>query len=110
MDTSSEGRENAGVARPLVTVNKQGRITLPIDTRRRLGLHEGRQLEVVVDGGEIRLRPATVVPAEDAWAYTPEALRSLRRALEHVTAGRVFRSSPEDLERRVRAQRRRKRR
>ncbi|TMC77458.1 MAG: AbrB/MazE/SpoVT family DNA-binding domain-containing protein [Chloroflexi bacterium] len=59
---------------------------LPAEIRRRLGIRTGSQLEVKVVDNAINLRPATVIPEEDRWAYTPEALASLRRAL---AAGRV---------------------
>ena len=76
--------------RTVVAVNKQGRITLPSDVRRALGLHDGSQLEVKMADDVIELRPAVVIPEEDRWAYTPEALASLKRALAHIEAGRVF--------------------
>ena len=78
-------------------MNSQGRVTLPASARRKLGLTEGAQLEVAVDENSITLRPAYLVPAEDAWAYTPESMASIRRALADVQAGRVYQLSPEDL-------------
>lgn len=98
------------MARSLVTVNRQGRITLPAAVRRQMRLEEGRQLEVVVSHGEVRLRPAAVVPAEDAWAHTAENIAAIREALAHVSAGRVFPSSAENLESRVQRIRRGRRR
>ncbi len=85
-----------------MTVNKQGRITLPIEARRRLDLCEGRQLEVDVDEREIRLRPLVAVPIEDAWLYTRENVASIRRSLAHIAAGRTFTASAGQLEQRVR--------
>lgn len=85
------------MARTLVAVNAQGRLTLPADVRRRLRLREGSQLEVAVEDDRITLRPAQVIPAEDAWAYTPESLAGIRRALEDVRAGRVYTVTEEDL-------------
>ena len=85
------------MTRTLVAVNRQGRITLPAAIRRRLGILEGTQLEVRADDAEVTLRPTTTIPAEDRWAYTPEALASLKRALADIKAGRVYRLSPEDL-------------
>jgi AbrB family looped-hinge helix DNA binding protein len=79
------------VARTLVAVNAQGRVTLPAEVRRKLHLREGSQLEVAVQDDRITLRPAQVIPAEDAWAYTPENRAGIRRALEDVKAGRVYR-------------------
>src|SRR5437879_5684933 len=78
------------MARSVVAVNRQGRITLPVDVRRRLGITEGTQLEVKVESNTVQLRRASVIPDEDRWAYTPAAIASLRRALADVKAGRVF--------------------
>lgn len=86
------------MARRLVAVNRQGRLTLPVDVRRKLGIGEGSQLEVRVHGGALELRPTAVIPAEDRWAYTPEALASLKRAIADIQAGRVYRLGPRDLE------------
>lgn len=87
------------MARTLVAVNPQGRVTLPADVRRKLRIAPGSQLEVGIDGDRVTLRPARIVPAEDAWAYKPEELAGIRRALEDVRAGRVYRMSIDHLER-----------
>lgn len=83
----------------LVAMNAQGRVTLPADIRKRLRLAEGDRLEVSLDEDRITLRPARVVAAEDAWAYTAENLRGIRRALDDIAAGRTYRLSWEELER-----------
>ncbi len=87
------------MGRTTVAVNAQGRITLPAAARRSLGLADGSQLEVRVEENEIRLRPARLVIAEDAWAYTPESLASIKRSLADIAAGRVFELTTTDLER-----------
>jgi AbrB family looped-hinge helix DNA binding protein len=87
------------MGRTTVAVNAQGRVTLPAAARRSLGLTDGAQLEVRVEENEIRLRPARVVLAEDAWAYTPESLASIKRSLADIAAGRVFAMTTDDLER-----------
>ena len=76
--------------RTVVAMNDQGRITLPAQIRRALGLHQGSQLDVKVTDDVIELRRSAVIPEEDRWAYTPEAIASLKRALADVKAGRVF--------------------
>ncbi len=80
-----------------MAVNAQGRVTLPVDVRKQLHLTEGDQLEVALENDLITLRPTRVVAAEDAWAYTAESLRSIRRALADVRAGRVYQVTEEDL-------------
>lgn len=87
------------MVRSTVAVNGQGRITLPADARRSLGLTAGAELEVRVEENEIRLRPARMVIAEDAWAYTPDSLASIKRSLEDIAAGRVFALTTAELER-----------
>jgi len=91
------------MVRSVVAMNKQGRVTLPASARRQLGLTDGAQLEVAVDDSSITLRPAKVVLAEDAWAYTPENLAGIRRALDDARAGRVYRLSWDDLEKAIRS-------
>lgn len=86
------------MGRATVAVNAQGRITLPAETRRELGLADGTQLEVRIEDNEIRLRPARVVVAEDAWAYTAESLASIRRSLADIAAGRLFELTTAQLE------------
>jgi antitoxin PrlF len=46
------------------TVTSRGRITIPTEVRRRLGLEEGDQVEFIVEEGRTILRaiPATHVP------------------------------------------------
>jgi len=85
------------MARTLVAVNDQGRLTLPAAVRRQLGIGGGTQLEVSVQDHEIKLRPATVIPVEDRWAYTPEAIASLKHALADVKAGYVFQLTEDEL-------------
>lgn len=85
------------MARTLVAVNAQGRVTLPADVRKKLHIGEGSHLEVAVEKDRIMLRPAQLIPAEDAWAHTPENLAGIRRALEDVRAGRVYTVTEEDL-------------
>lgn len=80
-----------------MAVNRQGRLTLPADVRRHFGIGEGTQLEVRVQDRSIELRPTAVVPEEDRWAYTPEALASLKRALADIKAGYVFELSEAEL-------------
>lgn len=85
------------MSRSLVALNAQGRVTLPADVRRKLRLNPGDQLEVAVDEDRITLRPARVLIAEDAWAYTAESLSSIRRALDDIRDGRVYPASEADL-------------
>lgn len=79
-------------------MNKQGRITVPASARRALRLGDEVQFEVEVKDDALILRPAFVIPREDAWAYTPDHLASMRRADEDIAAGRVYRMTKSALE------------
>ena len=75
----------------VVSMNKQGRITVPAAARRALHVEDEAQFEMEVTDDALILRPAFVIPREDAWAYTPEHLESMRRSEEDIAAGRVYR-------------------
>ena len=80
-----------------VTVSESGRLTLPADVRRQLGLEGETEMEVEVDaqGDAVVLRPAVVLRREDAWAYHPEHRELLAQAHADSREGRVRRLSEE---------------
>lgn len=84
--------------RTRVAINAQGRVTLPAHVRRRLHLGEGDQLDVAVEDDRITLRPARVLIAEDAWAYTAENISGIRQALDDIRDGRVVTMTYEELD------------
>jgi AbrB family looped-hinge helix DNA binding protein len=83
----------------IVSVNAQGRMTIPASIRRQLGIEGEGTLIVDVEDGKMIARPGFVVPAEDAWAYTPEHLERLARARADAAAGRVLQVGPDELRR-----------
>lgn len=64
----------------IVTLNDQGKLTIPDAMRKALHLAAGDQLELEIQGGELILRPVLVVLREDAWAYMPEHRAHVREA------------------------------
>jgi AbrB family looped-hinge helix DNA binding protein len=82
-----------------VTISETGRLTLPAEVRRALGLEGETELEVEVDpqSEEIILRPAVVLRREDAWAYTSEHRELLSRAHADSREGRVRQVSEDEL-------------
>ena len=80
----------------LVAMNPQGRITVPASARQLLHVEGETQFEMEATEREIVLRPALVIPREDAWAYTPEHLASLQRAIQQVNEGRLRPASERD--------------
>ena len=83
----------------IVIMNGQGRLTVPAETRRELGVEGETEFEVEVDKDQdaLVLRPALVLRREDAWAYTPEHRKRLARAHEDSRKGRVRQLTEEEL-------------
>jgi AbrB family looped-hinge helix DNA binding protein len=73
----------------VVSMNSQGRVTIPAAARKLLRVHGETQFEIEATERELVLRPAVVIPREDLWAYTPEHMASLDRALKQVREGRM---------------------
>ena len=81
-------------------MNETGRLTVPADVRRALGLVGETEFEVEVDPSEdaLVLRPVVSLRREDAWAYTQEHRKLLARAHKDSREGRVRKSTERDLE------------
>ena len=84
-----------------ITMSRAGRLTLPAEARRRLGLDEETELHVEVDevGDAIILRPAATLDREDAWAYTRQHRELLARAHRDSREGRVRTMTEDELAR-----------
>lgn len=84
----------------IVGMNAAGRLTLPAEARRQLGIVDSEaQLQLEVSGGKVTLQPVVTVPLEDAWAYRPEFRHQLEEALRDVRDGRVRQLTEAELER-----------
>jgi AbrB family looped-hinge helix DNA binding protein len=57
-------------------MNPAGRVTVPADVRRTLGLGKDALFEVEVHKGAIVLKPVAVVPLEQAKAHLPKQRRA----------------------------------
>lgn len=64
---------------PLVQVSGRGQVTLPVSTRRALGIESGDALVVRVESGRIVLEPVEVVPVEH---YDDDRIAEFARAAE----------------------------
>jgi bifunctional DNA-binding transcriptional regulator/antitoxin component of YhaV-PrlF toxin-antitoxin module len=82
-----------------ISMSPNGRLTLPSDARKALGIDGGADWEIEVDADrdELILRPVLQLRRDDAWAYTPEHRAMLARAHADVREGRVWSLSEEDL-------------
>ena len=80
-------------------MNAQGRVTLPASARRTLGIEGDIDLQLDLDHHAIVLKPTVVLPVEDAWAYTIEHRRLLKRAHADSREGRIRSLSERELDR-----------
>lgn len=82
-----------------VHMSETGRLTVPVEARRELGIEGSTQFEVEVDRERdaIVLRPALLLRREDAWAYTPEHRELLAQAHRDSREGRVRRLTEEEM-------------
>ncbi len=60
----------ANCVRSIVSMSPNGRVTLPAETRRALGLEGESFFEVHQQGSAIVLRPVAMVPLEEARSRT----------------------------------------
>ena len=80
-----------------VAMNAQGRLTVPSEARKALGLVGEAQFQAEVRDEGLLLRPAVLVPREDEWAYAPAHRSLLAQALEDAAHGRVREMSEDTL-------------
>jgi len=61
--------------RPRLTtlaIRRKGIVTIPEAIRQELDLHEGDHLVATVEDGRLVLTPASIIPDDQAWFWTPE--------------------------------------
>jgi len=72
-DRRSKPRARAASTRRLTaTLRARGGFTIPQEVRDQLQLEEGDQVIVSVRDGSIVLTPASVIPRDQEWFWTPE--------------------------------------
>ncbi|MEV0532610.1 AbrB/MazE/SpoVT family DNA-binding domain-containing protein [Kitasatospora sp. NPDC050463] len=81
-------------------VRKKGVVTIPQEIREQLDLQEGDQLVVAVEDGRIVLTPASVIPDDQAWFWSPgwqAREQEVDEALAQGERGEVFEDGEEFL-------------
>lgn len=80
------------------TMRPKGQLTLPAEVRAALGIEEGDEVEFsALEDGTVIVRGLKMVPADQAWFWTPSWQSGEREASEQVSVGRVSRDlSTED--------------
>ncbi len=72
----------------VIVVEKRGRITLPSEIRRALGIKEGTMLEAAIEGGKIVLRLARRASAKDLLGIAGTERVDLREVEQALGYGR----------------------
>jgi AbrB family looped-hinge helix DNA binding protein len=79
-----------GHRRPHLTtlaIRRKGIVTIPEAIREELDLHEGDHLVATVEDGRLILIPASVIPDDQAWFWTPEWQAREAEADQEIAAG-----------------------
>lgn len=74
------------------TVGDKGRLTLPDDVRKHLGIRAGDAVIIeLTDSGTAELIPATLIPKDQLWFAHPEMQARVQGAMDDIAQGRTTR-------------------
>jgi AbrB family looped-hinge helix DNA binding protein len=72
------------------TLRQKGQLTLPAEVRNALHVEEGDEIEFeVIDDGQVVMRGLKMIPADQAWFWTPEWQAGEREASQQIARGLV---------------------
>lgn len=75
------------------TIGDKGRVTLPDDVRKHLGIEAGDVVMIdLTENGTAELIPAALIPRDQLWFTYPEVQARMREATADVDAGRTTRA------------------
>ena len=64
-----------------IAMDSKGNLTIPAEARAALGIDGAMLMDLEVFDQALVLRPTEEIPEEDLWAYTPEHIAKVERAL-----------------------------
>lgn len=70
-----------------LAIRRKGIVTIPEAIRQELDLHEGDHLVATVEDGRLVLIPASVIPDDQAWFWTPEWQAKEAEADQEIAGG-----------------------
>ena len=70
-----------------LAIRRKGIVTIPEAIRQELDLHEGDHLVATVEDGRLVLIPASVIPDDQAWFWTPEWQAKEAEADQAISGG-----------------------
>lgn len=73
-------------------IKKKKQVTLPDGVMEALGLEVGGEIRFRASGKRVYLEPVVTltVPADEAYAFTPEWQAQIRESLKQIEAGEVY--------------------
>ena len=74
---------------PTIKITSNGAITLPAQIRKALGLKIGDYVNAELKKGQVVLKPARIIDAEDSWFWTKEWQEGETEADRDIAEGRV---------------------
>jgi antitoxin MazE len=82
-------RGKTPMKRKSIQLRKKAQLTIPSDIVEGLNLHEGDQLDVVVENGRIILIPTVTIAKDQAWFWTESWQQGEMQAEKDVRDGRL---------------------
>jgi len=70
-----------------MAIRRKGIVTIPDAIRQELDLHEGDHLVATVEDGRLVLTPASIIPDDQAWFWTPEWQAKEQEADREIAEG-----------------------
>lgn len=72
------------------TLRQKGQITLPAEVRSALHVEDGDEIEFeITESGQVLMRGLKMIPADQAWFWTPEWQAGEREASTQAAGGVV---------------------
>jgi len=74
---------------PAIKITSNGAVTLPAKIRKALGLKVGDFVNAELKNGQVVLKPAKIIDADDAFFYTKEWQKGEAEADKDIKAGKL---------------------
>lgn len=73
----------------ITQLRRRSQVTLPSEVVKKMRLHEGDNLDIVVEDDKIIIKPVLIIDRSQAWFWSEEWQASEREAQEDIESGRV---------------------
>lgn len=73
----------------ITQLRRRSQVTLPSDVVKKMKLHEGDNLDIVVEDDKIIIKPVLVIDRSQSWFWSKEWQTAEKEAEEDIEKGRV---------------------